>query len=72
MNSLVYVMYNKELKDESSRLQKLKEDKDPSTMSDLSLDDEWIVDQSAEHQSNTSIVKVLRLRKANLKGDNET
>ncbi|KAK3227109.1 hypothetical protein Dsin_006971 [Dipteronia sinensis] len=46
MHKLVYVMYNKKLKDRHLRRKKLKENEDPLVLDRVPSDDEWMVDEA--------------------------
>ncbi|KAK2664975.1 hypothetical protein Ddye_003549 [Dipteronia dyeriana] len=48
MHKLVYILYNKRLKDRQSRRQKLKENEDPLLVDHLPSDDEWLVEDEDE------------------------
>ncbi|XP_020685173.1 uncharacterized protein LOC110101565 [Dendrobium catenatum] len=48
MNSLVYIMHNKRLRDRRLRNKGLKDDEDPLVCDDLSSDNEWFIDDEAD------------------------
>ncbi|KAL0917819.1 hypothetical protein M5K25_012913 [Dendrobium thyrsiflorum] len=48
MNSLVYIMYNRRLKDRNLNKKELKDDEDPLIWEDMTSDDEWFVDDEME------------------------
>ncbi|KAK3211080.1 hypothetical protein Dsin_015786 [Dipteronia sinensis] len=50
MHKLVYIMYNKRLKDKYLRRQKLKENEDPLILDNVSSDDEWMVGEEEGHE----------------------
>lgn len=52
LNTLVYINYNKKLKDRHRRLKSLKEGEDPLILKDVPSDDEWIADQDIGAPSN--------------------
>ncbi|KAL0924430.1 hypothetical protein M5K25_005259 [Dendrobium thyrsiflorum] len=48
MNSLVYIIYNRRLKDKNMKKKGLKDDEDPLICEDMTSDDEWFVDDEVE------------------------
>ncbi|KAK0582738.1 hypothetical protein LWI29_029002 [Acer saccharum] len=52
MHKLVYIMYNKRLKDRHLRRQKLKENEDPLLLDRVPSDDEWLVDEEDEFRND--------------------
>ncbi|KAK1558477.1 hypothetical protein Q3G72_021009 [Acer saccharum] len=52
MHKLVYIMYNKRLKDRYLRRQKLKENEDPLLLDRVPSDDEWLVDEEDEFRND--------------------
>ncbi|XP_028554618.1 uncharacterized protein LOC114580625 [Dendrobium catenatum] len=48
MNSLVYIMHNKRLRDRRLRNKGLKDDEDPLVCDDVSSDNEWFIDDEAD------------------------
>lgn len=50
LNSLVYIMYNKKLKDKHLKKQSRKDDVDPLIVEDVPSDDEWIADPNDEDE----------------------
>lgn len=57
LEQLVYVMYNKKLKDRHLKHKALKEDDDPLILENVSSDDDWVVGLESEnaHPSPTSL-----------------
>ncbi|KAI0486600.1 hypothetical protein KFK09_029318 [Dendrobium nobile] len=48
MNSLVYIMYNRRLRDRNLKKKGLMDDEDPLLCDDVASDDEWFVDDEVE------------------------
>lgn len=51
MNTLVYIMYNKKLKDRHLKLKSLQNDEDALLVNELSSDDEWLIGENDEEDS---------------------
>ncbi|KAI3516120.1 hypothetical protein L1887_15030 [Cichorium endivia] len=52
MNSLVYIMYNKKLKNKFIKKKKLREEDDPLLVEEVPSDDEWVADPSDDEDDN--------------------
>ncbi|CAH1431047.1 unnamed protein product [Lactuca virosa] len=52
MNSLVYIMYNKKLKNKFIKKKKLSDEVDPLLVEELPSDDEWVADPNDDEADN--------------------
>ena len=56
MNDLVYIMYNRKLKQKFVRKTNLKEDDDPLVVENVMSDDEWIDDPNDDNEDDIRVV----------------
>ncbi|KAJ9543748.1 hypothetical protein OSB04_023455 [Centaurea solstitialis] len=52
MNSLVYIMYNKKLKQRIQKKKTLKDEEDPLSVEDISSDDEWVANPNDDENGD--------------------
>ncbi|KAJ9558026.1 hypothetical protein OSB04_012640 [Centaurea solstitialis] len=52
MNSLVYIMYNKKLKQRFQKKKTLKDEEDPLSVEDISCDDEWVANPNDDENGD--------------------
>nr|GMC97715.1 HAT, C-terminal dimerization domain containing protein [Ipomoea batatas] len=55
MNALVYILYNKKLKDRHLKLKSLRNDEDSLLIDELPSDDEWLVGENDEDAPHLSV-----------------
>ena len=52
MNSLVYIMYNKKLKQRFQKKKTLKDEEDPLSVEDIPSDDEWVANPNDDENGD--------------------